>query len=83
MMQQNPVEFYNLGKLGIIGMKGCEDIAKKIDMHLKKFNENSMPNIESFLIPTNCPRFGTGEAKAVISHSVRTYDIYKIGRAHV
>lgn len=78
MMQQNPVEFYNLGKLGIIGMKGCEDIAKKIDMHLKKFNENSMPNIESFLIPTNCPRFGTGEAKAVISHSVRTYDIYII-----
>ena len=37
-----------------------------------------MPNIESFLIPTNCPRFGTGEAKAVISHSVRTYDIYII-----
>ena len=40
MMQQNPVEFYNLGKLGIIGMKGCEDIAKKIDMHLKKFNDS-------------------------------------------
>ena len=47
MMQQNPVEFYNLGKLGIIGMKGCEDIAKKIDMHLKKFNENSMTAMAS------------------------------------
>lgn len=77
-MQQNPVESYNLGRLGIIGMKGCEDIAEKVNAHLKKFNENNDSDIDSFLIPTHCPRFGTGEAKAVISHSVRTYDIHII-----
>lgn len=78
MQHNNPVQFYNLGRLGIIGMKGCEGIAEKVNDHLKKFNEDVMPDIESFMIPTNCPRFGTGEAKAVISHSVRTYDIHII-----
>lgn len=77
-MQQNPVESYNLEKLGIIGMRGCEEIAEKINEHLKVFNENKNSDIESFLIPVNCPRFGTGEAKAVVMHSVRTYDIYII-----
>lgn len=77
-MQQNPVECYNLGRLGIIGMKGCESIADKVNEHLRTFNKDKHPDIDSFLIPTQCSRFGTGEAKAVISHSVRTYDIYII-----
>lgn len=77
-MQENPVQVYNLDRLGIIGMKGCEEIAEKVDMHLRTFVAQSGAHVESFLIPTNCPRFGTGEAKAVISHSVRTYDIYII-----
>lgn len=78
MMQQNPVESYNLGRLGIIGMKGCEDIAEKVNAHLKKFNEGKDAEIDSFLIPTDYLRFGTGEGKVVISHSVRTYDIHII-----
>ncbi len=77
-MQENPVQVYNLDRLGIIGMKGCEEIAEKVDMHLRTFVAQSGAHVDSFLIPTNCPRFGTGEAKAVISHSVRTYDIYII-----
>lgn len=77
-MRENPVQVYNLEKLGIIGMKGCEELAQKIDAHLRKFSANSEAGVGSFLIPVNCPRFGTGEAKAVVMHSVRTYDIYII-----
>lgn len=33
---------------------------------------------EDFLIPNQCPRFGTGEAKGLIRSSVRGYDIFII-----
>ncbi len=76
-MAENAVESYNLGKLGVIGMKGCEEMAQRINFYLKRFNEeNGGEEIETFLIPVNNPRFGTGEAKAMIMHSIRTYDIY-------
>lgn len=70
------IESYNLGRLGVIGMKGCEEMTYKINEHLRKFNEEKENHIDSFVIPINCPRFGTGEAKAMILHSIRTYDIY-------
>ena len=73
---EHTVESYNLGRLGVIGMKGCEEMTYKINEHLRKFNEGKNDEIESFIIPSNCPRFGTGEAKAMIMHSIRTYDMY-------
>ncbi len=77
-----------LGPLGIIAMPGCEDAAKKINEYLMKWYEQQealedMPlytqmgaNRNDFLIEAHCPRFGTGEGKAIIKDSVRGYDIY-------
>ena len=77
-----------LGPLGIIAMPGCEDAAKKINEYLIKWYEQQealedMPlyaqmgaNRKDFLIEAHCPRFGTGEGKAIIKDSVRGYDIY-------
>ena len=77
-----------LGPLGIIAMPGCEETAKKINDYLMKWYEQQealedMPlyaqmgaNRENFLIEVHCPRFGTGEGKAIIKDSVRGYDIY-------
>lgn len=73
---ESAIESYNLGRLGVIGMKGCEEITGKINNHLRKFNEGKNNDIDTFVIPITCPRFGTGEAKAMIMHSVRTYDVY-------
>lgn len=73
---ESVIESYNLGRLGVIGMKGCEEMTYKINEHLKKFNEGKENIADTFVIPINCPRFGTGEAKAMILHSIRTYDIY-------
>ncbi len=69
-------ETCNLGRLGVIGMKGCEEMAQKINAHLQKFNQEEGKQTDSFLIPVSSPRFGTGEAKALIMHSIRTYDMY-------
>ncbi len=75
---ENTIESYNLGRLGVIGMRGCEELTQKVNWYLQNFNEDKQGEYESFIVPINCPRFGTGEAKAVILHSVRTYDIYII-----
>jgi len=76
------------GPLGIIAMPGCEEAAQKINEYLMKWYEQQealedMPlytqmgaNRENFLIEAHCPRFGTGEGKAIIKDSVRGYDIY-------
>ena len=75
------------GKLGIIALPGCEELAKKIDSYIVKWRaenltmKNSPLNLEgyaedSYLINYACPRFGSGEAKAVINHTVRGYDIF-------
>ena len=69
-------ETCNLGRLGVIGMKGCEEMVQKINAHLQKFNQEEGKQTDSFLIPVSSPRFGTGEAKALIMHSIRTYDMY-------
>ena len=73
---ESAIESYNLGRLGVIGMKGCEEITCKINRHLQNFNEGNDNQIDTFIIPITCPRFGTGEAKAMIMHSIRTYDVY-------
>ncbi len=74
---KSTIESYNLGRLGVIGMTGCDAFCKKVDAHLKNFNDD-MDNIDSFLLPIKVSRFGTGEAKATLFHSARTYDVYII-----
>lgn len=76
------------GPLGIIAMPGCEAAARRINEYLMKWYEQQEaledtplyaqmgPNRKDFLIEAHCPRFGTGEGKAIIKDSVRGYDIY-------
>lgn len=64
------------GDLAIISMRGCEDISAKVDYYLKQWRSASED--ESFVIPANCPRFGTGEAKGVLNHTARGLDAYII-----
>lgn len=67
------------GKLGLIGMRGCEAITDKIDSYLKIwFKDNFNEDIDTFKIKYSCPRFSSGEAKSVIYESVRSFDLYII-----
>ena len=76
-----------VGKLGIIVHPSCEKLGKKIDQYIvnwrKERDHNHKSNIifrdyerDTFIIPSSCSRFGTGEAKAILSDSVRGVDLY-------
>lgn len=72
-------EKFPIGKLGIISMKGCDELSDKIDWYLVQWhNKNYKHKIDTFKLNISCPRFSTGEAKGVIYQSVRGYDIYII-----
>ena len=62
------------GDLAIISMKGCEDVASKVDHYLK--NWRNADEDETYIVKPHCPRFGTGEAKAVLKHTARGVDAY-------
>ncbi len=64
------------GDLALISMRGCEDIASQVDYYLKDWR--NIDDEQSFVIDANCPRFGTGEAKAVLNHSARGLDAFII-----
>lgn len=71
--EANPI----YGKLSIISMKGCEEMTGKIDWYLKQFRKE-YEDIDTYVTHINCPRFGTGEGKCVISETVRGHDVYII-----
>lgn len=73
---KSTIESYNLGRLGVIGMTGCDEFCAKVDSYLKEFNNGEGNNPDTFLLPLSISRFGTGEAKATLLHSARTYDVY-------
>lgn len=77
------------GPLGIIAMAGCEELGEKVNQWLLKWHSlqetqdeeyytSPGANRDTFLIKSACPRFGTGEGKAVLRESVRGYDIFII-----
>ncbi len=78
-----------VGSLGIITLRGCEQIGDKVDKYLVKWRterENEHKNSlafsgyqrDSYMIQTRVPRFGTGEGKGEILESVRGDDLYII-----
>ena len=64
------------GDLAIVSMRGCESISEKVDYYLKEWR--GVEGDQSFVITPNCPRFGTGEAKAVLNHTARGLDAFII-----
>ncbi|MDO4555566.1 MAG: ribose-phosphate pyrophosphokinase [Lachnospiraceae bacterium] len=76
-----------VGKLGIIAMQSCSELGNKVDHYLVKWRnerehkeKNSLAfhdyQRDTYLIDAKCPRFGSGEAKALITDSVRGVDLY-------
>ncbi len=62
--------------LSVIGMRGCEQFAARVDYYLKEWRRHEGHN--TFLVDVDCPRFGTGEAKALLHESLRGHDLYII-----
>ena len=76
--------------LKIAALEGCKDFASKVNDHIVQFRRNDMEelmrrkedlhyrgyDVDSYLLKCSCPRFGTGEAKAMIKESVRGTDVF-------
>ncbi|MCI8562275.1 MAG: ribose-phosphate pyrophosphokinase [Lachnospiraceae bacterium] len=81
------VETIPFGTLGILALESSQEMGKRVNDYIvdwraeraKKHTAASSLagyNRNSFLIHSACPRFGSGEAKGIISESVRGEDLY-------
>ncbi len=81
------IESIPVGDLGIIALKGCEDLGRKIDQHIvqwrseREHEQQESPLLrnysrDSYLLDAELPRFGSGEGKGVIRDSVRGKDVF-------
>ncbi len=59
------------GKIGIIALESAAKAGHRVNQILSEWRDG-----DQFLIPAECPRFGSGEAKCVVRESVRDRDIY-------
>jgi len=76
-----------VGALGIIAMPGSEELAEQVDYYITNWRRDlhSIPQSlsggymrDTYQIKVYCPRFGTGEGKAMIEESVRGFDVFII-----
>ena len=66
----------SVAPLGIIAMDGAKELGEKINDYLVTWAKQSGQDVDTFLIPCSCPRFQSGDAKALISKTVRGYDLF-------
>ena len=76
--------------LKLAALENCMDLATQVNDHIVSFRRNDIEellrrkedlnyrgyDVDSYLLDLKCPRFGSGEAKAVINESVRGADIF-------
>ena len=84
---EKQIETIPVGPLGLIPLKSCEDLGKKVDAWLvewRKERESEHKTTiafagyqkDSYIIGAKTPRFGSGEAKGELTESVRGDDLY-------
>ncbi len=78
--------------LKIAALDSCRGLAEKVNDYIVQFRQNDTEELirckreedlhyrgydaDSYLLKLKCPRFGTGEAKAVITESIRGADLF-------
>lgn len=66
----------SVAPIGIIAMDSASELGDKINSYLVKWAQEGGLNIDSFLVETHCPRFSSGDGKALIKKSIRGDDMY-------
>lgn len=88
-MQRNEQNYETIpaGSLGVIPLESCKKLGKKVDKYLVRFRSEREHEHQddiafkgyhknTYLVDCSTPRFGTGEAKGIITESVRGFDLY-------
>ena len=87
LYEEKIIETIPVGPLGLIPLKSCLDLGKKVDQYLvswRKERESEHKSTiafagyqrDSYIIEAKTPRFGSGEGKGTLSESVRGDDLY-------
>ena len=85
--EDKAIETIPVGPLGLVPLKSCEELGKKVDAYLVRWrtarqseHKNTIAFAEyqkdSYIIGTKVSRFGTGEGKGALLESVRGDDLY-------
>jgi len=75
-------EHRQVASLGLISMNGTQELGQKVDYYLqqfyqeKEFHPYEQHGDSSFLLEVDCPRFQSGDGKAMIHETVRGNDLY-------
>ena len=75
----NPMAFLqepSVADLRLLACPGAEELTKLIDQHLVEWAKSAGVEKDSFIIPCECPRFQSGDAKGLVRESVRGDDIF-------
>ena len=87
LYEEKIIETIPVGPLGLIPLKSCTGLGKKVDDYLvewRRERESEHKSTiaffgyqrDSYILEANTPRFGSGEGKGTIEESVRGDDLY-------
>jgi len=65
-----------VAELRLLACPGAEELTALIDKHLVRWAGQAGIEKETFIIPCECPRFQSGDAKGLVKESVRGDDIF-------
>ncbi len=81
MMQQSDEPKYfkegsNVADLGLVATPGAVELTELINAHLVRWANREGLKKDTFIIPSDCPRFSSGDGKGIIKNTVRGDDLY-------
>ena len=75
----SPKSFFQqpaVADMRLIACPGAEELTGLIDRHLVRWAADAGIQKDTFIIPCDCPRFQSGDAKGLVKESVRGDDIF-------
>ena len=76
----SPAEFFGSERqeayLGLIACPGAEELTELVDRYLVDWANEAGIEKNSFIIPCDCPRFQSGDAKGLVKESIRGHDVF-------
>ncbi len=64
--------------LALIACPGAEELTQLVDQHLVNWGREVGIQKDTFIVPCDCPRFQSGDAKGLVKESVRGYDVFLV-----
>ena len=65
-----------IADLALLPCPGAEELCNLVDGHLVRWAREVGMDVDTFIIPSDCPRFQSGDAKGLVKASTRGDDIY-------